>query len=67
MEAGLEEKEAWKAVTLNPAEITGIAHRVGSLTPGKDADVVIYKGDPLKDMQCKTLVTIIDGKIVYKA
>ncbi|MCI9116236.1 MAG: amidohydrolase [Acutalibacter sp.] len=67
MEAGLEEKEAWKAVTLNPAEIAGIAHRVGSLTPGKDADVVIYKGDPLKDMQCKTLVTIIDGKIVYKA
>ena len=39
--AGLDEQEAWKAVTINPAVITGIADRVGSLEVGKDADVVI--------------------------
>lgn len=67
MQAGLPEDEAWKAITINPAEIAGIAGRVGSLEAGKDADVVIYKGDPLKDMQCKTVCTLIDGKIVYQA
>lgn len=67
MQAGLSEKDAWRAVTINPAEITGIAHRVGSLEPGKDADVVIYKGNPLLDVQCQTLYTFINGEIVYKA
>lgn len=67
MQAGLSKEDAWKAVTINPAEITGIAHRVGSLTPGKDADIAIYSGDPLEDVQYKTLYTLIDGNIVYQA
>ncbi len=67
IKAGLPEEEAWKAVTLHPAEIAGIGDRVGSLAPGKDADVVVYKGNPLTDVQYETLVTIIDGKIVYQA
>ena len=33
--AGLDEEEAWKAITINPARITGIADRVGSLEAGK--------------------------------
>ncbi len=65
--AGLAEEEAWKAVTINPAQITGIADRVGSLEVGKDADVAIYRGNPLKDLQYTTLYTIIDGEIVHKA
>lgn len=64
MQAGLPEEEAWKAVTINPAEIVGIADRVGSLELGKDADLAIYKGSPLTDVQCQTLYTFIDGKIV---
>lgn len=67
MQAGLPEEEAWKAVTINPAEIVGISSRVGSLEPGKDADIVIYQGDPLRDVQCKTLATLIDGRLVYQA
>ncbi len=67
MQAGLSEEDAWKAVTINPAEIVGIDSRVGSLEAGKDADVVIYKGNPLTDVQCKTLYTIMDGEIVYQA
>ena len=67
MQAGLPEDEAWKAVTINPAEIVGISSRVGSLESGKDADIVIYQGDPLRDVQCKTLATLIDGRLVYQA
>ena len=65
--AGLDEQEAWKAVTINPAVITGIADRVGSLEVGKDADVVIYKGNPLTDLQYTTKCTLINGQIVYQA
>ena len=65
--AGLDEQEAWKAVTINPAVITGIADRVGSLEVGTDADVVIYKGNPLTDLQYTTKYTLINGQIVYQA
>ena len=65
--AGLDEQEAWKAVTINPAVITGIADRVGSLEVGKDADVVIYKGNPLTALQYTTKYTLINGQIVYQA
>ncbi len=66
MQAGLSEEDAWRAITINPAEIAGIADRVGSLEPGKDADIAIYRGNPLKDVQCETLYTLIDGRIVYQ-
>ena len=64
--AGLPEEEAWKAITLHPAEIIGIGDRVGSLEPGKDGDIAIFRGDPLRDLQCETLYTLIDGKIVFQ-
>ncbi|MGB4437920.1 MAG: amidohydrolase [Sedimentibacter sp.] len=66
VKAGLSEDEAWKAITINPAEITGIADRVGSIEVGKDADIVIFKGNPLLDIDYETIMTIIDGKVVYK-
>ena len=62
--AGLDEQEAWKAITINPAKITGIADRVGSLEVGKDADVAIFRGNPITDLQYKTAYTIINGDIV---
>ena len=65
--AGLDEQEAWKAVTINPAEVAGIGDRVGSLEVGKDADVVVYQGNPLTDLQYTTKYTVINGEIVYKA
>ncbi len=45
--AGLQKEEALKAITIYPAEILGISERVGSLDPGKDADLAIFSGDPL--------------------
>ena len=66
VKAGLSEEEAWKAITIYPAEINGINSRVGSIEEGKDADIAIFKGNPLLDIDYETVMTIIDGKIVYK-
>lgn len=65
--AGLDEQKAWECITINPAEIMGVDHRVGSIEPGKDADIVIHSGNPLTDIASHVLYTIIDGKIIYKA
>jgi imidazolonepropionase-like amidohydrolase len=45
---GLPKAEALKAVTLYPAQIIGVADRVGSLEPGKDATLMVTNGDPLE-------------------
>lgn len=63
--AGMDEIEALKAITINPAEIVGIDNRVGSIEVGKDADIIIFDKNPLKDVDAQTYITIIDGKIVY--
>lgn len=65
VKSGMEEEEAWKAITINPAESIGIADRVGSIEVGKDADIAIFKGNPLMDVTYRTLYTLVDGKIVY--
>jgi imidazolonepropionase-like amidohydrolase len=44
---GMDHDEALRAITLNPAEVLGVDDRVGSLDVGKDADVVLWSGDPL--------------------
>lgn len=64
---GLPMEEAWKAITVNPANVLGVADRVGSLEPGKDADIVIWTADPLTTIGGRAYTTIIDGKIVYQA
>jgi imidazolonepropionase-like amidohydrolase len=45
---GMSRDDALRAITLTPAEIFGVADRVGSLQPGKDADVVVWSGDPFE-------------------
>ena len=65
--SGLDYEEGWRAITINPAVQTGIGDRVGSLEPGKDADVVIWTADPMKTLGAEAYTTIVDGKIVYQA
>ena len=43
---GMDRADALRAVTIWPAEISGVAHRLGTLTAGKDADFTIFSGDP---------------------
>lgn len=66
-DAGLPMEEAWRAITINPAVSVGIDHRVGSLEPGKDGDVVIWTADPLTTVSAQAYITIVDGKVVYRA
>ncbi len=63
--AGLDEMEALRAISINAAEITGIADRVGSLEVGKDADVVVWSKHPF-ELQADVLMTIINGEVVYE-
>ena len=63
-QAGLPMEEAWKAITINPAEVLGVQDRVGSLQVGKDADVVIWTADPLTTVGAEAWMTIVDGKVV---
>lgn len=65
--AGLPLEAAWKAITINPAEVLDVADRVGSLEVGKDGDVVIWTADPLTTIGGKAYTTILDGKVVYQA
>ncbi len=60
---GMNRDEALKALTINAAEILGVADRVGSIEKGKDANLFIAKGDPL---EIRTQVThvIIEGRDV---
>ena len=61
---GLGVEEGLRAITINAAEICGVAHRVGSIEPGKDADIAIFDGNPMETFT-RCLYTIINGKIVY--
>jgi len=57
---GVSEEDALKFVTLNPAKLLHIDHKVGSLKEGKDADIVLWNDHPLS-VYAKPLQTYIDG------
>jgi imidazolonepropionase-like amidohydrolase len=61
---GLKPADALRALTIDAAQILGIADRVGSLEPGKDADIALYDGDPF-EYATHCTGTIIDGKVVH--
>jgi hypothetical protein len=61
---GLSDDAALEAITIVPARIMGISHRVGSLEVGKDCDLIVTDGDFL---HYKTFVqyTVVDGRLAY--
>src|SRR5580704_2500217 len=61
---GLDYETALRALTINPARIAGIDDRLGSIEPGKDADLVIWSGDPL-DVLSRAQRALIAGDEVY--
>lgn len=63
--AGLDEMEALKCISINAAEILGVEDRIGSIEPGKDADIVIWDGHPF-DLQAKVAYTLVGGEVVYQ-
>jgi imidazolonepropionase-like amidohydrolase len=62
---GLDRDEALRALTINPARIVGVDDRLGTIEPGKDADLVIWSGDPL-DVLSQVTRALIDGEEIYR-
>lgn len=58
---GMPEDAAWRAITINPARVAGVADRVGSLEVGKDADIAIFDADPLCSIQARAVQVLIGG------
>jgi imidazolonepropionase-like amidohydrolase len=63
---GMDRLEALKAVTINPAEVLGISRNVGSIAEGKDADIVVWSGDP-REFYSRVEMTFINGKKAFEA
>jgi imidazolonepropionase-like amidohydrolase len=61
---GLDRDTALRSITINPARIIGVADRLGSLEPGKDADLVIWSADPL-DVTSRAERAYQDGLEIY--
>jgi imidazolonepropionase-like amidohydrolase len=59
---GLGTMRALRAITLDAAKILGVADRVGSLEPGKDADLALFDGDPF-EYTSRTTATIVGGEV----
>jgi adenine deaminase len=61
---GISETEALKLVTLNPAKILHLDDRMGSIKPGKDADLVLWTDNPLS-IYARASKTMVDGTIYF--
>jgi len=61
---GLDRETALRAITINPARVLGLADRIGSVAVGKDADLVLWSGDPL-DVMHRARRVFIGGREVY--
>ena len=61
---GLPEEEALQAITIFPAQILGVDHRVGSLAVGKDADLLVLSGSIL-EVATRVERVMIDGEFVF--
>jgi len=63
--AGMEPERAIAMVTSNAAKILGCEDRIGSLEPGKDADIAVFTGYPGLNVTAENCLTIVDGEIVF--
>lgn len=62
---GLPEQAAIEGITIVPARILGVEHRIGSIEVGKDCDLIVLDGD-LLHYQALVQYTVVDGKLVYE-
>ena len=64
MRGGLPEQAALEAITIVPARMMGVSHRLGSIEVGKDCDLIVTDGDVL---HYRTFVqyAIVDGRVMY--
>ena len=69
VEAGLSPLEALRTATLNPARVLGMADSVGTIEPGKLADLVLLDANPLEDIRNtqKIRAVVADGRLYRRA
>lgn len=63
---GLPIKEGLRAVTINAAEMLGVADQIGSLEVGKDADIVVWSDHPIENFYAVNELVFVNGEIAYK-
>jgi imidazolonepropionase-like amidohydrolase len=61
---GLTEQQAWRLVTINPAKLLHLDAHTGSIKVGKDADLVLWSGNPLS-IYSRAEKTFVDGICLY--
>ena len=61
---GMPEDAALRSITINAARIAGIDDRVGSLEPGKDADIAVFSGHPL-DVRSRCVMCMVSGVVAH--
>ena len=66
VQAGLPRDAALAAMTAQAAAAVGIADRVGTLAPGKDADIAVFSGHPV-DLGARLLTLYVDGRLAFDA
>lgn len=62
---GMTKEDAMKAITINPARICSLEKQIGSIEVGKDADIVVFKDDPLL-ISSEAALVIINGKVKHE-
>jgi imidazolonepropionase-like amidohydrolase len=65
VQAGLSRDDAFLALTLWPAEMYGVGRRIGTLSPGADADLVIWTGDPFS-LTARVEQAYVEGEPVLR-
>jgi imidazolonepropionase-like amidohydrolase len=61
---GLDPEAALKAITIVPSRVAGLQARLGSIEAGKDADLVVWTGDPF-DIRNYVVLVIVNGRVAY--
>ena len=64
---GMDPLKALAMITINGAKMILVDDRVGSIKIGKDGDLLVYAGMPTCDLMARNQMTVIDGRIVYRA
>ena len=63
--AGVDAEEVVKMMTVNPAKMLKVDDRIGTLEEGKDADISIFTGHPVKTYAAKVKHSIINGEVLF--
>jgi len=64
--AGASREAAFRALTEDAARLAGVGERIGALSAGRDADLVLWSGDPL-DLSSRVLAVYVDGELSWSA